>query len=125
MTTSSSVLIAVVCILAIVLITLTVVLVKNRKAQVEDDVEYVNNQIYVGNLPYRVNEDDLRNYFSRYGAIQSVRVIRNFKTGRSRGYAFINFADSNEANSALIVHGKDMQGRSMVVRIAKPRQDQA
>lgn len=82
----------------------------------------INEQIYVGNLPYRVTESDLRRYFSKFGMPQSVRIIRNFKTGESRGYAFVTYDCTDEARSALAAHGDDMQGRPMVVRIAKPRQ---
>lgn len=86
--------------------------------------EYINDQIYVGNLAYRVDENDLQSYFARYGAVQTIRIVKNFRTGRSKGYAFITYANPTEAVSALVAHGKDLYGRSMVVRIAKPRQQQ-
>ncbi len=123
MTTSSSVLIAAVCALIVIVILMIFLIVRKRRG-FTDAAEYINEQIYVGNLPYRANEDDLRDYFNRFGTIDSVRVIRNFKTGRSKGYAFVTYLDSAEANAALVSHGKDMQGRTMVVRIAKPRQAQ-
>lgn len=130
MSTSSAVLIAIVCIFFVILVILSVKLLKTRHGVVMDvdqsqpmDAEYINEQIYVGNLPYHANEDDLKDYFSRFGGIESVHVIRNFKTGRSKGYAFVTYATPNEANVALAAHGQDLQGRSMVVRIAKPRQD--
>lgn len=83
---------------------------------------FINEQVYVGNLPYHISEEDLRHYFSQYGVAHSVRVIRNFKTGRSKGYAFVTYNSAAQAKAALAAHGKEMQGRSMVVRIAKPRQ---
>ena len=83
-----------------------------------------NEQIYVGNLPYHVGENDLQNYFSRFGAIETIKVVRNLRTGRSRGYAFVTYASAKQAVKALAAHGKDLQGRSLVVRIAKSREQQ-
>ncbi|OGO94346.1 MAG: RNA-binding protein [Coxiella sp. RIFCSPHIGHO2_12_FULL_42_15] len=120
MTTTSVILIAAIAVLVLVLI-IFVIVKKNRRPS-SPKTEYVNEQIYVGNLPYHISEEELRNYFSQFGATHSVRVIRNFKTGRSKGYAFVTYSTPNEARAALYAHGKEMQGRSMVVRIAKPRE---
>lgn len=117
-----SVLIVVVCLLIIGLIVFFAV--KRRRRPRASASEYINEQVYVGNLPYHISEEDLRNYFSQYGVTHSVRVIRNFKTGRSKGYAFVTYHSAAQAQAALAAHGRDMQGRSMVVRIAKPRQDE-
>lgn len=80
-----------------------------------------NEQVYVGNLPYRANQYDLRNIFSDYGTIRHVKVVKDPNTGRSRGYAFVTFENCQQAKKALAAHGKDLHGRTMVVRIAKPR----
>jgi hypothetical protein len=82
---------------------------------------YVNDQIYIGNLSYEVDETLLREYFSRFGVVEAIRIVRHFQTGRSKGYAFLTYAHSKQAMKALVAHGKDLEGRSMVVRIAKPR----
>lgn len=125
MATSSALLTAIVCIVAVILIACIVLFIRSRsRSSAHSSDEYINEQVYVGNLPYRVSEDDLREYFSRYGETQSVRIIRDFKTGRSKGYAFVTYLSSDHANAALAAHGQDMRGRSMVVRIAKPRQSQ-
>ena len=83
-----------------------------------------NDQIYVGNLSYHLMEDDLHQYFSRFGVIETVKIVRNFRTGRSKGYAFVTYISSKQAIKALDAHGKDLQGRSLVVRIAKSREQQ-
>ncbi|WP_267256684.1 RNA-binding protein [Coxiella endosymbiont of Ornithodoros maritimus] len=83
-----------------------------------------NDQIYVGNLPYHIVENDLHQYFSRFGAIESVKIVRNFRTGHSKGYAFVTYFTPKQAVKALDAHGKDLQGRSLVVRIAKSREQQ-
>ncbi len=119
---SNSTLFIILAAVLIVLIAVVLMLFVRRKKNAVQAGGYINEQVYVGNLPYRIGEDDLREYFSRFGNIQSVRVIRNFKTGRSRGYAFVTYFSPDQANDALSAHGRDIHGRSMVVRIAKPRQ---
>lgn len=113
---------------ALVLLIITVAILNRTRGEIDKsspDEDYINDQVYVGNLPYRVDENDLQNYFSRFGAIQGIRIVRNFRTGRSKGYAFITYANPKQAAEALAAHGVDLFGRSMVVRIAKPRQQHA
>ena len=81
----------------------------------------VNDQIYVGNLSYDIDEVMLKEYFSRFGLVSAIRIVRHFQTGRSKGYAFLTYSKSKQAVKSLAAHGKDLEGRSMVVRIAKPR----
>ncbi len=107
-------------ILALVLLVLIIRRVNRRRALSLP----ANEQIYIGNLPYRVSERDLRDYFSRYGRIVDLRVVKDRNTGRSKGYGFLTFSNVREANKSLAAHGDDIQGRSMVVRIAKPRSRQ-
>ena len=78
-------------------------------------------QIYVGNLPYRANDRDLSSFFSEYGRVDQVRIVKNHSTGRSRGYAFVTMGSVADANKALKGHGEDLKGRSIVVRIAKSK----
>ena len=59
--------------------------------------------------------------FSNYGRVHNVRVVRHVKTRKSQGFAFVSFSSSNEATQALRAHGKTLQGRTMVVRLAKER----
>jgi len=78
-------------------------------------------QIYIGNLPYQANKYDLQQCFSKHGHIKDIRIVKDRRTGRSKGYAFITFSNSREAKRALIAHGKELLGRSLVVHIAKVR----
>lgn len=87
--------------------------------------DFSNDQIYVGNLPYHLGENDLSNYFSRFGSVKTIKIVRNFRTGRSKGYAFVTYTSAKQAIKALGAHGKDLQGRSLVVRIAKSREQHA
>lgn len=118
--TSTQILFIVIAVVA--LAGVVIMFMMKRRGSAAPVAGYINEQVYVGNLPYHVSEEDLRHYFSQYGVAHSVRVIRNFKTGRSKGYAFVTYNSAAQAKAALAAHGKDLEGRSMVVRIAKPRQ---
>ena len=78
-----------------------------------------NSEVYVGNLNYRTEEQELKKHFAQYGKINEVKIIKNNRTGRSKGYAFIRYASANEAEKALSSHGAQFNSRSLVVRIAK------
>lgn len=104
----------------IVLILTIIGLVSRSRRGKQGFAASTNDQIYVGNLPYRISEFELKSSFSKYGRVMEVRIVKNSKTGRSRGYGFVTFKDNNEANNALAANGQSLQGRKIVVRIAKP-----
>ena len=123
MTNNSTLLVTLVSVALLIIILAVAFLTRGRKRNNGSGLEdYINEQVYIGNLPYRIDENDLKGYFSKYGAVQTVKVVRNFKTGQSKGYAFVTYASARQANSALDAHGDELQGRSLVVRIAKPKQ---
>ena len=74
--------------------------------------------IYVGNLNYRVKEDDLQKVMEDYGTVSSVKFIMDRATGRFRGIAFVEMEDSAKAISEL--DGAEFFGRQMVVKEARP-----
>lgn len=110
-----------ICALVVITAYFLIVKMKRRRAAGQGFGGEGNEQIYVGNLPYRSTEKDLRKFFEQYGEINSIRVIRDQATGRSRGFAFITYCSSGEASKALVAHGQDLYGRQLVVRIAKTR----
>ena len=78
--------------------------------------------IYVGNLNYRIRENDLRNVMEQFGTVDSVKVVKDRDTGRSKGFAFVEMQDDDEAKSAIEeLNEKDLEGRKMVVKEAIPR----
>jgi RNA recognition motif-containing protein len=80
--------------------------------------------IYVGNLSYKLNEDDLRQVFEEYGEITSVKIIKDKYSGRSKGFAFVEMAEDEEAKAAINeLNGTEHDGRKIVVNEARPRQD--
>ena len=81
------------------------------------------NKLYVGNLPFSVDESQLREIFSQYGEISDLALIMDRDTGRPKGFGFITFANQQSAEKALEQNGKDMGGRPLRVNIAtdKPR----
>ena len=79
-------------------------------------------KIYVGNLPFTATEDEVRSLFNEHGTVESVNLITDRETGRPRGFGFVEMSDgADEAIQAL--HQKDMDGRSLNVNEARPRQD--
>jgi len=83
-----------------------------------------NTRLFVGNLPYATTEQELRDLFGRGGAkVASVRVITDFDSGRSKGYAFVELSSAEEGEAAVRdLNGSDLGGRSIVVSPARPRQ---
>ncbi len=80
--------------------------------------------IYVGNLSYDANEDELRRVFEDYGEITSVAIIKDKFSGRSRGFGFVEMADDSAAQTAIAeLDGKEMMGRNLRVNQARPRED--
>ncbi len=80
-------------------------------------------KLYVGSLPYSANEDSLRGLFESYGELTSVAVISDKFTGQSKGFGFVEFADSAAADTAIAqVHGKEMGGRNLTDNEAKPKE---
>ncbi|HID21866.1 MAG TPA: RNA-binding protein [Planctomycetaceae bacterium] len=78
--------------------------------------------IYVGNLAYRATEDDVRRAFEAYGQVDSVNIIVDRETGRSRGFAFVEMPDSAQAQMAIEqVNQTEIAGRRVTVNEARPR----
>lgn len=101
----------------VVLLFLLVALIRKKKRHHYPE----SSQLYIGNLSYGVNAHHLREFFSQYGELKSARLIKNTRTGRSKGFAFITYHRVQDAKNALKANGKDMRGRAIVVRMAKPR----
>ena len=82
-------------------------------------------KIFVGNLDFGVTEESLRSLFEPYGTVESVNLVVDRDTGRSRGFAFIEMADG-DANKAIAgLNGTDVGGRALNVNEARPKADRA
>lgn len=79
-----------------------------------------NKQIYVGNVPYRLSESKMRDFFSAYGEIEKIRLIKDRRTGRSKGFGFVTYTDLGSSAAALDAHEQELGGRMLIVRYAKP-----
>lgn len=78
--------------------------------------------IYVGNLNYEVREKDLESVMERYGIVDSIKVIKDRDTGRSKGYAFVEMQNDEDARKAIEeLNESELKGRQMVVKEALPR----
>ena len=80
--------------------------------------------IYVGNLDFKVTENDLSEIFSEYGAVESARIITDKYSGRSKGFGFVTMEDADEGNAAIeALNGKEIKSRAVTVNEARPRKD--
>ncbi len=81
-------------------------------------------RLFVGNLSYQTLENDLQDYFAQAGSVNSVNLMLDKMTGKSRGFAFIEFVNPDEATKAIEqFHNKEFQGRALTVNIARPREE--
>ena len=81
------------------------------------------NKLFIGGLPWSVTNDTLRELFSQYGEITEAIIITDRDSGRSKGFCFVTFANEADAQKALEMDGKEVEGRKIIVNIAKPRED--
>jgi RNA recognition motif-containing protein len=78
--------------------------------------------MYVSNLSFHTTDEDLKNLFAKFGAVTSAKVISDRETGRSRGFGFVEMTSTDEGNKAITgLNGKEIEGRSMSVSIAKEK----
>ncbi len=78
--------------------------------------------IYIGNLDYRVNENDLMEVFEDYGTVDSAKIITDKFNGRSKGFGFVTMEDPEEARKAIDnLDGATYENRKMIVNEAKPK----
>ena len=84
----------------------------------------MSNKLYVGNLSYNTGDQDLRDAFSPYGNVQSASVVIDRDSGQSRGFGFVEYGSSAEAQQAVeAMNGMMVDGRNLNVNIARPREE--
>ncbi len=84
----------------------------------------MSTKLYVGNLSFNTSAQDLETTFGAFGTVQSANLIEDRDTGRSRGFGFVEMSSADEAQAAIAsLDGKEMDGRSLKVNEAKPRED--
>ena len=82
--------------------------------------------IYVSNLSFNIQDDDLRGFFESYGEVTSAKVITDKITGRSRGFGFVEMSDDSAAKTAISeLDGGTVEGRAIRVNEAKPREERS
>lgn len=82
--------------------------------------------IFVGNLPFSATEDGLRDLFSPFGEVQQVRIMTDRDTGKSRGFAFVEMAQNEDAAKAIAaLNGKEFEGRPLTINEARPKPERS
>ena len=83
-------------------------------------------KLYVGNLSFSSTENDIREMFAPYGAVESVSLVTDRDTGRSRGFGFVEMSNDKEALAAIdALNGKDSGGRPLTVNEARPKAERS
>jgi RNA recognition motif-containing protein len=81
-------------------------------------------RLFVGNLSFTTTENDLQDYFAQAGPVLAVNIMQDRATGRSRGFAFVEMGNNEDATKAITMfHQKDFQGRALTVNEARPREE--
>ena len=81
-------------------------------------------KLYVGNLSFQTSSDELQTLFAQAGTVESVSLIEDRETGRSRGFGFVEMSSKEEGEAAIAqFNGKEVNGRALNVNEAKPRED--
>ncbi len=81
-------------------------------------------KLYVGRLSYSTTDDSLQAAFGQFGTVASAQVIKDRDSGQSKGFAFVEFEDADAAKAAIAaLDGKDLDGRTIVVNEARPREN--
>ena len=82
------------------------------------------NKLFVGQLPFSVDNAGLKELFSQIGTVISATIISDRETGKSKGFGFVEMSTDEEAQKAITaLHGTDVGGRKIVVNIARPREE--
>ena len=80
--------------------------------------------IYVGNLSFQISEAELQDIFQEYGEVNSVKIITDKVTGKSKGFGFIGMSNEEDAQKAIdSLNGRQINGRNMVVNMARPKEE--
>jgi RNA recognition motif-containing protein len=83
-------------------------------------------KLYVGNLSFNTSTEDLEKMFGEIGTVESTNIIEDRETGRSRGFGFVEMSTKEAGQTAIAtLNGKEIDGRSLTVNEAKPREDRA
>lgn len=83
-----------------------------------------SKKLFVGNLSFQTSSGDLEQFFTEVGKVESVTVVTDSYTGRSRGFGFVEMSTQEEAEKAIAeLNGRELDGRALAVNIARPRED--
>ncbi len=86
----------------------------------------MSTKLFVGNLDFKVTENDLQDAFAAYGTVVETNLVTDRATGRPRGFAFVTMSSPEEAQKAIDgMNGKDLGGRALNVNIARPREERS
>jgi cold-inducible RNA-binding protein len=84
----------------------------------------MSNKLFVGNLSFKITENDLQDAFAAHGTVLEANLMMDRATGRPRGFGFVTMSTPEEAQKAIeALHGKPLDGRDLTVNVARPREE--
>src|SRR5215510_15134383 len=87
---------------------------------------HMGTKLFVGNLSFDVSENDLQDLFAQAGSVNSVNIMQDRATGRSRGFGFVEMAtEADSAKAISMFSGKDLKGRALTVNEARPKEERS
>ena len=92
---------------------------RHRCHTASDSGNVVN--VFVGNLPFKTTQEELRRLFSAYGVVKAVRIVKDRQTGRARGFGFVEMREGDAAKAVRALHGSEFGGRTLKVNISEDR----
>jgi cold-inducible RNA-binding protein len=81
----------------------------------------VNKRLYVGNLSFKTTEDEIKTLFSKVGTVDSVNFVRDYETGRMKGFGFVEISGEDSGKVIAQFNGKEVGGRALIVNEARPK----
>lgn len=86
----------------------------------------MENKLYIGSLSYDTTEDGLRDFFAQAGKVESVNIIMDRMSGRSKGFGFVEMSSEKEAQEAIkTLNGKELDGRKVIIDKARPQRQRS
>ncbi len=102
-----------------------VFIISPSNANASDEAVGPMTTLYVGNLPYRANEAEVKTLFEQFGAVNSVRLVRDRKTGRRKGFGFVEISEGGAQQALAKLNDATFQERTLKVREAKSQDTEA
>jgi RNA recognition motif-containing protein len=99
---------------------------QSEKVQLDRTKHHMSNKLFVGNLSFKITENDLQDAFAAHGTVTEANLMMDRTTNRPRGFGFVTMSTAEEAQKAIdALNGKELDGRALTVNVARPREERS